>query len=74
MHFEMLFLPTWGELEKLNFSHEPTIIMAVLVTFLSPHPRCMNYGHLNVLTTDLHKNKHFKNNRSSILKLSDRAL
>lgn len=32
MHFEMLFLPTWGELEKLNFSHESKMIMAFLLS------------------------------------------
>ena len=34
MHLEMLFLPTWGELEKLNFSHESKIIMASLLSIM----------------------------------------
>src|SRR4029434_7310213 len=34
MHFEMVFLPTWGELEKLNFSHESKIIMASLLSIM----------------------------------------
>src|SRR4029434_5396799 len=34
MHFEMLFLPTGGRLEKLHFSHESKIIMASLLSIM----------------------------------------